>query len=283
MKKCDELAQSRSCWNKAKDDEIVFVLLGRDKASPATIREWAKQRVLLQLNTPDDPQILEALTTALEIEEGFKTPEAREADKKIAAQLAERAKRRATHSAIEGCVAAAACIVFFALAILVPMHLIEEKKAADLQAEAQKKKDEDAAYFKRVNAPYIPTEEDIKEGKELQKWEEAGPPLSDIREGDWVRIRGEHGQYGMVLKVEPQSKGFISKSRDLLTLRIQFDQRDIRGYTVVPLSSFQEVRFLRGELVHYYEHKVGWDEKSKARRNFKVYWRNKPKKETPPE
>lgn len=32
------------CWEKAKPDEPVFVLLGRDPDAPAAIRKWAADR-----------------------------------------------------------------------------------------------------------------------------------------------------------------------------------------------------------------------------------------------
>jgi hypothetical protein len=65
-----ESADGRSCWNKASKDEMVFVLLGRDKAAPHAIREWAKERIRLNKNKPDDQQVLEALNVAEFIERG---------------------------------------------------------------------------------------------------------------------------------------------------------------------------------------------------------------------
>jgi hypothetical protein len=43
---------------------MIFVLLARDTAAPATIRFWATERVRLKKNRPDDPQIVEALECA---------------------------------------------------------------------------------------------------------------------------------------------------------------------------------------------------------------------------
>jgi hypothetical protein len=68
MRKQDELAFPNSCLNKAKDDEMLFVLLGRDKAVPDTIRFWCQMRVKRKLNTIGDPQIVEALRVADEME-----------------------------------------------------------------------------------------------------------------------------------------------------------------------------------------------------------------------
>jgi hypothetical protein len=64
MRKRDELADPKSCLNRALDDEPLFVLLARDKAAPYAIRRWANYRVGLGLNRADDPQIREALACA---------------------------------------------------------------------------------------------------------------------------------------------------------------------------------------------------------------------------
>jgi len=55
-----ELNDPNSCLNRAKDGEMLFVLLGRDPAAPVAIRTWAAERVRLEKNKPCDPQILEA-------------------------------------------------------------------------------------------------------------------------------------------------------------------------------------------------------------------------------
>jgi hypothetical protein len=60
VRKRDELADPPSCLNKARDNEWLFVLLGRDPAAPAAVRAWIKERVRLGKNLPADPQILEA-------------------------------------------------------------------------------------------------------------------------------------------------------------------------------------------------------------------------------
>ena len=56
--------------SRARDDEMSFVLLGRDVAAPAAIRAWIIERIRLGKNMPDDPQILEAkaCARAMEIE-----------------------------------------------------------------------------------------------------------------------------------------------------------------------------------------------------------------------
>jgi hypothetical protein len=68
MIKREELTDPNSCMSRAKDDETVFVLLGRDKAAPSAIRAWADYRIYLGKNKPDDPQILEALACADKME-----------------------------------------------------------------------------------------------------------------------------------------------------------------------------------------------------------------------
>src|ERR1700685_1923787 len=65
-----EKADGRSCWNKADDGEMVFVLLGRDKAAPHAIRQWVEERIRLGKNRKSDHQILEALNAAEFIERG---------------------------------------------------------------------------------------------------------------------------------------------------------------------------------------------------------------------
>jgi hypothetical protein len=64
VKKRDELADPASCLNKAREDELLFVLLGRDKAAPFAIRAWAAHRLRLGLNQRGDPQITEAWACA---------------------------------------------------------------------------------------------------------------------------------------------------------------------------------------------------------------------------
>lgn len=60
MRKRDELNSPAGCMARARDDEMTFVLLGRDAAAPYAIRAWIAERVRLGKNRPDDPQIVEA-------------------------------------------------------------------------------------------------------------------------------------------------------------------------------------------------------------------------------
>ncbi len=70
MRKYDELAEAESCLNKADDRELLFVLRGKDIASPATIRFWCEERIRLGKNTSEDLQIKLALidAEAMEVE-----------------------------------------------------------------------------------------------------------------------------------------------------------------------------------------------------------------------
>lgn len=70
MIKHEERDCPQSCWNKAREDEMTFVLLGRDRAAPATIRFWVSERIRLGKNRPDDPQIIEAEACARRMEAG---------------------------------------------------------------------------------------------------------------------------------------------------------------------------------------------------------------------
>lgn len=72
MIKREELTNPASCMSRARDDEMTFVLLGRDAAAPATIRFWANERIRLGKNTASDPQIVEAFAcaAAMEVERG---------------------------------------------------------------------------------------------------------------------------------------------------------------------------------------------------------------------
>jgi hypothetical protein len=64
MLKHEEQSDPDSCFNKANENEWVFVLLGRDRAAPVAIRAWIQERIRLGKNQPTDLQILEAEQTA---------------------------------------------------------------------------------------------------------------------------------------------------------------------------------------------------------------------------
>ncbi len=64
MIKREELADPASCMSRALDDEMTFVLLGRDAAAPFAIRCWVTERIRLAKNKASDPQIIDALASA---------------------------------------------------------------------------------------------------------------------------------------------------------------------------------------------------------------------------
>lgn len=70
MIKRDEIEYSESCFNRARDDERLFVLLARDPAAPVAIRAWIAERIRLGKNAPGDEQIREAFqcATLMELE-----------------------------------------------------------------------------------------------------------------------------------------------------------------------------------------------------------------------
>lgn len=68
MRKREELSNPDSCMSRARDDELTFVLLGRDGAAPAAIRAWVNERINRGKNAWDDPQIQNALAMANQME-----------------------------------------------------------------------------------------------------------------------------------------------------------------------------------------------------------------------
>lgn len=70
MIRSQEVLDLGSCLNKAHDDELIFVLLGRDPAAPVAIEAWIAERLRLGKNKADDAQIAEALACALKMRSG---------------------------------------------------------------------------------------------------------------------------------------------------------------------------------------------------------------------
>lgn len=68
MRKFEELTNPKSCMFRAGDNEMTFVLLGRDKAAPVAIRAWIEERLRLGKNQPEDAQIKEADACAYTME-----------------------------------------------------------------------------------------------------------------------------------------------------------------------------------------------------------------------
>lgn len=69
MTKQEEFSNQNSCFNRARQEELMFILLERDIATPDTIRYWAQLRVKSGKNTLKSAQIQEALTLADRIEQ----------------------------------------------------------------------------------------------------------------------------------------------------------------------------------------------------------------------
>jgi hypothetical protein len=69
MRKFEELAARSSCLNRAKDEDMLFVLLGPDPAAPAAIRAWIAERIRLGKNQFGDLKLVEALECARVMEE----------------------------------------------------------------------------------------------------------------------------------------------------------------------------------------------------------------------
>lgn len=65
MTKQENIYRQDSCWNKARDDEPIFIILGRDRASLVAIDAWCNERIKLGLNHRDDPQTIEAMQCAI--------------------------------------------------------------------------------------------------------------------------------------------------------------------------------------------------------------------------
>jgi len=64
MRKSEELTNPASCMSRAREDEMTFVLLGRDRVAAWAIRIWCALRWLVRKNRFNDPQITEALDCA---------------------------------------------------------------------------------------------------------------------------------------------------------------------------------------------------------------------------
>lgn len=69
MIKVQELSDPNSCMSRAHDDEMTFVLLGRDIAAPFAVMAWCQSRILLGKNKADDPQLIEAQQCAMRMVE----------------------------------------------------------------------------------------------------------------------------------------------------------------------------------------------------------------------
>jgi hypothetical protein len=64
MRKEKEFSDSYSCFNKAYDHELIFVLLGRDRVAPYCIFFWVVLRWLFGINDWNDGKMKEARSLA---------------------------------------------------------------------------------------------------------------------------------------------------------------------------------------------------------------------------
>lgn len=73
MEKLKEIYSDDSCLNKAKDNEMLFVLRGQDMTSPQVILEWIK----VNFNHLPEDKLNEAFNCALKMKEtkGRKMPD----------------------------------------------------------------------------------------------------------------------------------------------------------------------------------------------------------------
>lgn len=61
MTKQQNIDDPNSCWNKARLDEEMFIVLGRDVAGPATVRFWCHERLRVGKNSYTDEQIIQII------------------------------------------------------------------------------------------------------------------------------------------------------------------------------------------------------------------------------
>lgn len=53
MKKRDELADPESTWNRAAEDEPLFVIRAKDKLSASMVRQWAEAAAMTGAHEPE--------------------------------------------------------------------------------------------------------------------------------------------------------------------------------------------------------------------------------------
>lgn len=68
MTKKEAIENPNSCWNKAGDDTIVFILIDTDEAMPDAIRAWINKRLASGKNFLYDPKIVSAEEVAAAVE-----------------------------------------------------------------------------------------------------------------------------------------------------------------------------------------------------------------------
>lgn len=67
MTKQQVIYDPNSCWNKAEENERMFILLGRDESTPFAIEAWIDHRLRTGKNRMPDRQIQDAITIMQEI------------------------------------------------------------------------------------------------------------------------------------------------------------------------------------------------------------------------
>lgn len=68
MLKREEKANPESCWNKAADNELVFVIRAHDITAPDVVRYWVSRRIDCGKNKFCDLEIQEAIAWAESVE-----------------------------------------------------------------------------------------------------------------------------------------------------------------------------------------------------------------------
>lgn len=69
MLKTLEIYTDDSALNRAKSNEPLFILMGRDTAAPQAIRQWCVERIRQGKNKTGDEQVLKAVELARQMEE----------------------------------------------------------------------------------------------------------------------------------------------------------------------------------------------------------------------
>lgn len=60
LNKKQQIENPNSCLNKARDDELIFVLLARDEAAQLAVAAWIEARIKSGKNKPGDAKIQSA-------------------------------------------------------------------------------------------------------------------------------------------------------------------------------------------------------------------------------
>lgn len=66
MRKRDELADPESTWNRAAEDEPLFVIRAKDKLSASMVRLWAEAAAMTGAHEPEKIQQARTLAEHME-------------------------------------------------------------------------------------------------------------------------------------------------------------------------------------------------------------------------